>query len=322
MRRMTLALASMASVLVVLLHLVVGTKAALFTLTIALALSSGALIPTGEALGLRAAQTYGFSYAYPRAVGSLAFLLMVLGMGIIIDRYGVAPVPLIIALSLVATGLFGLYHPGGGAAPGELDQASSADAWRLLSNPIFWVFAGGFSLGQASHAVFYTYSSIQWRDSGFSGELIGGLWSIGVAAEIALMFGCGRWLVNRLGPANALGLAALAGIVRWSFMLTDPPVWLLWPLQTLHALTFGLSLLAGMAFVAEAVPRRLAATAQGMTAGLLGGATMAAITLFASFAAPIWAPSDLYWLAIAPATISFVLCYVLSKIWQGGALKM
>ncbi|MEM9097963.1 MAG: MFS transporter [Pseudomonadota bacterium] len=321
-RRLTLALAAGASALIILLHFMAGTKAALLALTIGLALTTAALIPTGEALGLRAAQSHRFSYAHARAIGSAAFLLTVLLLGTGIDHFGVAPVPIVILLSLFAAGLLGLIHPGGGAAPGELDQASTADAGKLLCNPVFWIFAAAFALGQASHAVLYTYSTIHWREAGLSGEVIGGLWAIGVAAEIALMFGAGRWLVGRLGPTRALGLAALAGVIRWSVMIADPPLWLLWPVQSLHAFTFGLSLLAGMAFLAEAIPRRLGATAQGVTTGLIGGSTMALATLLAGLAAPDWSQPALYWIALIPSATGLSFCFLLSRFWKGGPLQI
>ncbi|MEM8790211.1 MAG: MFS transporter [Pseudomonadota bacterium] len=321
-RRFTIAATAALSAIVILLHLAVATKAALFALTIAMALFSGGLIPTGEALGLRASQTYGFTYAHPRAVGSAAFLLVVLALGFVIDRFGPNPIPLVIIAALIVTGCLGMWHPGGGAAPSALDRASPRDTIALFRNRVFWIFATAFAFGQAAHGVFYTYSALHWREAGLSGQTIGALWSVGVVAEIVLMFVAGRAIVAWLGPTKSLIVAATAGVLRWSAMLSDPPLWMLWPLQSLHALTFALSLLAGMAFIAEAVPRRLAATAQGVTTGLIGGSMMAVITIASGFAAPVWPPESLYWIAVIPAAAGLMLCALLDRLWQREPLSV
>ena len=60
--------------------------------------------------------------------------------------------------------------------------------------------------------------------------------------------------------------AALGAIVRWTAMAFDPPMAMLPALQLLHAASFGAAHLGMMGFLARAVPRELAATAQGFAA--------------------------------------------------------
>ena len=63
-----------------------------------------------------------------------------------------------------------------------------------------------------------------------------------------------------------LAIGGLGAILRWSAMAFDPPVALLPVLQLLHAASFGAAHLGMMGFLARAVPRELAATAQGFAA--------------------------------------------------------
>ena len=78
-----------------------------------------------------------------------------------------------------------------------------------------------------------------------------------------------------------LGLAAVAGIVRWIVMALSADVPVLALMQPLHGITFALLHLACMRLIAEYVPVALAGTAQAVygTVGI-GGAT--ALLTFAS----------------------------------------
>ena len=95
--------------------------------------------------------------------------------------------------------------------------------------------------------------------------MIGLLWGLGVLAEIVLFALSGR-LPKWLPPTALLAIGGFGAIVRWTAMAFDPPVALLPALQLLHAASFGATHLGMMGFLARAVPRELAATAQGFAA--------------------------------------------------------
>ncbi|MEM8843171.1 MAG: MFS transporter [Pseudomonadota bacterium] len=315
-RRAMLAVMATLSALTICLHLPVESKGALMALTLLMGFVSAPLIPVGEALGMRAAQGNGFAYSHARALGSLAFLLMALGMGAAIDRVGPDGVLYTIAACLLLTALFGALHPGGGAAPGVTDRSRYRDILTLMRNRVFLLFAVSAALGQAAHGVYYAYSTLHWREAGFDGAEIGLLWSIGVAAEIALLFGPGHRIANWLGPVGALMVAALAGVIRWGAMALGPTGAVLWLLQAMHGLTFGLALLGTMAFVGRAIPRRLNATAQGVVGGLLGGLTLAVITMTAGALAAHLAPATLYLIALIPSAAALIAALLMNRLWD------
>ncbi|MEM6905935.1 MAG: MFS transporter, partial [Pseudomonadota bacterium] len=301
-------------------HSFAGSFGMLLALTLAASLATAPLIPLGEAMGLRAATRYGFAYAPVRAAGSLSFLAAALGTGWLLDHVSPAILPWLLAVSLLATAMLGWTHPGGGA-PLNLADRAPAGAWRdLLRHPAFLIFALATALGQGAHAVYYAFSVLIWQEAGLDAVTIGALWATGVAAEIWLMFGPGRSWLARLGPVRALALAALAGILRWGAMALGAEGWVLWPLQAMHALTFGLTHLAAMAFIAEAVPMRLAGTAQGLAAGLIGGSVMAGLILAAGQMAGEAAAPALYLLGAIAAAASFGAALLLGKLWRGGAI--
>jgi PPP family 3-phenylpropionic acid transporter len=106
---------------------------------------------------------------------------------------------------------------------------------------------------------------MQWRAEGLDGSVIGALWGLGVAAEVALLAVSGR-LPPWLGPAALLVIGSTGALIRWTAMAFDPPAALLPVLQLLHAGSFAATHLGLMGFMARAVPRELAATAQGFVA--------------------------------------------------------
>jgi PPP family 3-phenylpropionic acid transporter len=318
-RRAVVAGAALAAAIVFLLHLGIDTRPALLAATLAAAFVTAPLIPIGEALGLRAAAMHGFAYSHARAVGSLAFLVMNVGLGAAIARLGPGVVPWAVALCFLAVAGLGVLHPGGGAPPGAgLDRARWREALALLAQPVFLTFALAASIGQASHAVYYVYGTLTWLGQGIDAGVIGALWATAVMAEILLMLGPGRAWVARLGPARALLLGAAAGMLRWALMSLEPRLVLLWPVQALHALTFAMAHLGAMAFVAAAVPPRLQASAQGLYGGGIGGLAIALATLAAGAICASFTTATAYWLAAAMSAVALGAALRLEQIWDGG----
>jgi PPP family 3-phenylpropionic acid transporter len=320
-RRAVISVAALAAAVVFMAHLAIDTRPILLAATLATAFATAPLIPLGEALGVRAAAMHGFAYAHARAVGSLAFLAMSVGLGALIARLGSGVVLWAVALNFVVLAALGVVHPGGGAPPGAgLDRSRLRETLRLMAHSVFMIFAVAASIGQASHAVFYVYGTLSWVGQGIDPGLIGLLWATGVVAEIVLMLGPGRRLVARIGPAGAVVLAGAVGVLRWGLMSFEPPLGLLWPIQCLHAVTFGLGHLGAMAFVAAAIPPRLQASAQGLYGGGVGGLAIALATLAAGGINAAFGAASAYWLAAAMSGVGLLAALRLRRVWDGGLI--
>src|SRR5215813_4881915 len=135
------------------------------------------------------------------------------------------------------------------------------------------------SLVQASHAVYYGFSTIDWQASGYDGGVIGALWALGVMAEIAL-FALSARLPSTITPIALLLIGAAGALIRWSVMAVAPPLVALPLLQCLHALSFGATHLGALTLVARMAPPGANATAQGYFA-VTHGVTMAGATALA-----------------------------------------
>ena len=182
------------------------------------------------------------------------------------------------------------------AAPAPI----GTELWR--SAPFVTTVVGA-SLIQASHAVLYGFATLQWSSKGIDGTTIGLLWSLGVAAEIAL-FGASARIVARLGGANLILVGGLGAVVRWTAMGLDPPVLALPALQLLHALSFGATHLGAMDMLSKLADRR-SATAQGDFAAVQGGTFAAAMGASGSLVAALG--SAAYFAMAGVAAAGFVI---------------
>lgn len=297
-------------------HGLLGDRTLLMLATLCTGVVFAGMIPIADALGGAAARTAGFSYAPARSMGSLAFLLASLGVGWLIGQYGIVVAQWWIVVSLALTIWFGATHPGGGKVRQSVPPRF-ADLMQLLSEKRFLVFIGAIGFAQSSHAVLYAYGSLHWRALGVDEGVIGQLWAFAVGVETLLMLLFGTWLIRRFGAVGAITVSAAAGIVRWAIMMTDPSGAMLWVLQGFHALTFAAGHLGGIAFIAAAVPERLAASAQGMFSSAIGGILVALAMAGAAVIYPI-AGGLTYGVSAVMSAIGLVFAIWLGRIWTGG----
>jgi MFS transporter, PPP family, 3-phenylpropionic acid transporter len=248
-------------------HAVVGLAAGFIAIMAAFAVASvfyTPIMPLTDAYAMRGLQARGRAYGPVRLWGSAAFIAGSFVAGLALDL--IAAVHLIwlvvAALGLAAVAAAGLapLFPHG---PAATRPATRAKARALLRDPAFLAITAASSLIQASHAVYYGFSALDWRAAGLGGGTIAALWALGVVAEIALFAVSGRL---RIGSPTLLLVGAAGATIRWTAMAFDPPQLLLPLLQCLHALSFGATHLAALAFVVRAAPAEIGATAQGYLA--------------------------------------------------------
>src|SRR5690348_8944905 len=237
------------------------------------------VMPLTEAYALKGLSLRGRAYGPVRLWGSVAFVAASFATGLAIET--VAPDELIwmmvIAGILAAAASLVLMPIDAPAAERPAPQHR-----RLLRDRGFLAVLAAASLIQASHAVYYGFSSLQWRGDGLGGGTIAALWAIGVAAEIVLFAISGRM---RISPPSLLMLGAAGALVRWGVMMLDPPAVLLPVLQVLHALSFGATHLGALTYVARRAGEAQAATAQGHLAIALSAVMACASAL----AGPLYA---------------------------------
>jgi PPP family 3-phenylpropionic acid transporter len=275
------------------------------------ATAAAALVPLSDVLTLRLAGREGFSFSLPRGCGSAAFVAANLVMGALLLR---APVDAVIvwitaaALGVAVVSAFVLpAEPVIDGAP-VLGRDRFRGLGRLVGDPTFMTAIFAIGAAQAAHAFYYGFSAILWKAQGIGEAVTGQLWAVGVAVEIAFMWWIEPWRRRvGVGPWPWLVLGAGAAVVRWSAMAFAPPLWLLWPLQALHALSFAATFLAGLQIVERLAPRDSQTAAQTLSsvlsAGvLIGLATATAGPLYDAYGAGgYWAMAGLAGLGLLAA---------------------
>jgi PPP family 3-phenylpropionic acid transporter len=242
----------------------------------------GSMSPLTDVITLRRGARDGFAYATPRGVGSIAYIVGNVGMGLVLL---VAPSIAVLAWTLAAASLTGLgARLALPAEPVRLGDAhlTASDLWRglrrLLSDPSFVLVILANGLIQASHGFYYGFSALTWRKQGLPEGWIGVLWGFAVSAEVLFMWACEPWR-RRIGPLPLVIIGGLGAMIRWTALSTSPPLWLLFPLQALHALSFTATFLGGLRLVEQFSPPDSATAAQTLNSSVANGALTGLATI-------------------------------------------
>ena len=199
------------------------------------------------------------------------------------------------------------------------DVAASTTPWwkaeelvMLLRQPAFLAFllaAGGI---QAAHATFLTFATLIWQKQGLSGGWIGGLWAIGVFAEI-IVFAVSGWLVERFGAVALLICgAALSVAVNKPW---DEPLD-----QILHGVTYGASHIGAIHFIGKAIPLRATGSAQALYATVAAGVAMGFATIVAGWLYARYGGGSYAAMAVI-AVVALAASLRLNALWSGRELS-
>ncbi|MEO5378617.1 MAG: MFS transporter [Magnetococcus sp. DMHC-6] len=190
-----------------------------------------------EVTTLETIAKHGGDYGRIRLWGSIGFILLAMGMGPLVDRFGWQLVPIFLFFLFFIAGFISLLLPNM-ASMQKREKGSGGGMRTLLRRPgVGWFYLSTL-LMQFSHGTYYGFFSLHLHNHGFSGTSIGLLWALGVVSEVVFLY-YSRFLLGHFGVAWVLSLSfALAGL-RWGLYA----VTLWWPVlifgQMLHAFTFG-----------------------------------------------------------------------------------
>lgn len=256
------------------------------------ATAAAALIPLSDVMTLRVARREGFHFSLPRGCGSAAFVVANVGMGALLTRTSPCAIIIWIAVAAVLIAVTAWR-----VLPAERVTESTRvpglerfkGLGRLVADPVFMTAIFAVGAVQAAHAFYYGFSAIAWKAQGIPESVTGLLWAFSVLVEIGFMWVVEPWRRRvGIGPRAVLSIGATAAVVRWTLMAFSPPLLALWPLQTLHALSFAATYLAGVQIVERLSPPDSHTAAQTLSsvvsAGvLIGLATAASGPLYDAF---------------------------------------
>lgn len=274
------------------------------------------VIPMTESLATQAVRSHGIDYGKIRSFGSFAFILASFAGGWVIEHFGSSAAYWMILAVIASTLPAALLLP----RPPEREGASLkplrlADAGRLLRSRIFLLLLVTATLIQAAHALLYAFGTLHWHATGISPGTIGILWALGTGAEI-ITFSFAAWPLRRFGPLNLVIIGGLAGTLRWALTALDPPAGALVFIQLLHALSFGACHLGAVYLLANAVPQRHSATAQGLYSAMVGGIGMGGVMMASG---PLYdrLAGQAFFVMAGLSAAGVAVGLVLSRLWDG-----
>ena len=189
------------------------------------------------------------SYGIIRVWGSIAFIVMVLFMGYLIDVLSIRIILMAVFIgSILQTG-FSLRVPH--------VRRVRTDDFRLNPRRFFRkrmvVFLLCAFLMLMSHGAYYGFFSIHLENLGYDSAFIGMAWALASIAEIVVMVRS-RWIFSRLSYENVLILSFVVATIRWFLSgVAMSPYWILL-LQITHCVTYGLFHMASILYMDSLSP--------------------------------------------------------------------
>lgn len=235
---------ALASLGVLLLFPFAGGAPTLAVLMLLLFFLTAAQMPIGETIALDLARGDAGRYGRMRMWGSVGFIVTVLGAGPLLDRFGLAALPWLMAGAMALLVGVTLRLP---EQPLQRAPRRGASLGQRLREPAVLAFLASAFLMVFAHAALYSFFSLFLERHGYSTTAIGAIWAIGVVAEIAL-FMLQRHLFDRLSAMRLLAFSFLVCGLRFAMIgASEGALWVLVWAQLMHAATFGLHHSASMA---------------------------------------------------------------------------
>ena len=203
-------------------------------------------------------------YGRIRLWGSAGFLVTVFLAGAWFERFGMRSFPVWAAATLGLVLLCTFWLPDTREKPDAHALGVREPVGPVLRQPVVRWFFASLLFHVMAHFSIYGFLSLYLDSMGYSKAMIGTLWAVSVALEIAWFFGQGRlishlpmsrWLVV-CGAAMVLRMALTGGLGGWLAALFIA--------QVLHALTFATHHTACIAMLSKHFPGRLRGRGQAL----------------------------------------------------------
>lgn len=265
-----------------------------------------AALPQFEAVTLNHLGEQIQRYSRVRLWGSVGFIGAAVGVGLVVEDWGIGVAPALLLGLFAALWLNSLLVPENAAHP---PVRESPPLGSVLRRPAVIAFFTACFLNQAAHGPYYGFFSLYLETIGYSREWIGLLWGLGVAAEVGLFLAMHR-LLPRFGPRRlllaALALAALRWMLIGHFARGLP---LLLFAQTLHAFSFGVFHAVAIQLVHQFFPGSLQGRGQALYSSLTFGAGNALGSLAAGYLWQGAGPVAMYDLATVLGVLGWLVAW-------------
>jgi len=258
-----------------------------------------AVLPQFEAVTLNHLGLQIARYSHVRMWGSVGFILSAVGLGAVLDHFGLALLPYVIVMLMVGIWLSTLFVND---TVKIADVVEPIPLRRILARSDVRALLVVCVLMQASHGPYYTFYSLYLEQVGYSRTAIGQLWALGVVAEIVIFLYLHK-LSRRFALQHLLGLSLALTTVRWLLIgLFPESLLLLLFAQCLHAASFGIYHAVAIQMVHGYFAGKHQGRGQALYSSLGFGAGGAIGSLFSGY---LWASAGSTATFLVAAALSF-----------------
>jgi len=268
-------------------------------------LAAAAALPLVEAITLSALADQPGRYGPIRLWGSIGFMAAVMAGGMWLESHSVLIVPHAMLAFTLGTVVIAATLPPAHPRP-QTTQSVRLGAAALA------VLASGFCMA-AAHGVLYAFLTLHLQRLGYGASLIGFLWMLGVAAEVAVFVFLPA-LFRRYRLSTLLMASAALGAVRFLVIgwMADW-LFLLLAAQLLHAATFGSFHAAAVAAVQRLFSPHAQARGQTLFSSVAYGAGGAFGAVSAGWIWQAAGPGFAFSLSALAAGVGVFLAYPLKR---------
>ncbi|MCW8333834.1 3-phenylpropionate MFS transporter [Vibrio paucivorans] len=288
--------------------------------TVLFNLCCGPIVPLSDAMANYYARLKMLDYGRTRLWGSIAFIGGSTVVGFLVAQYGTNMILYTAMAGVLFSLLVGMRNTNPMPVTEQQDEAERPKLSKLLREWPVVKFLALVALIQGSHAAYYSFSSIYWKGAGYSEDIIGYLWSLGVVAEVAVFALSKRlfsgWSLRALFVAAAIGVMA-----RWGLTASTTAIAALVMIQLLHGVTFAMAHIAAIQYIQSSESHKMVAL-QALYNAIPLGAFIALMTTLSGWGYENWG-ANVFW---AMAVMGFLALFIKlepnkARIVDGSAVK-
>ncbi len=272
--------------------------------TILFNLCCGPIVPLSDAMANYYARLKMLDYGRTRLWGSIAFIAGSTVVGFLVAKFGSDMIIYTALAGVAASLLFSLRRTTPMPVTTEEEHAERPKLSELLRELSVVKFLVLVALIQGSHAAYYSFSSIYWKEAGYSEDIIGYLWSLGVVAEVAV-FAFSKRMFSGWALRTLFVVASLGVVARWGLTASTTALVALVMIQLLHGVTFAMAHIAAIQYIQNSEQRKMVAL-QALYNAIPLGAFIALMTALSGWGYENWG-ANVFWAMAAMGVLALFI---------------
>ncbi|MDA7842139.1 MFS transporter [Gammaproteobacteria bacterium] len=277
-----------------------------------------ASLPQFEAVTMNTLGSSYNKYSQIRLWGSLGFIISVLSLSVLTNKFGISVVPLCICFYLFLTWLVTLFIK----SPDAISKTHNNSLMSIVMKPAVVGILISCFLMQLSHGPFYAFFAIYLSENSYNTNLIGIIWSLGVIAEILIFMKISSW-IPKYGLQNLFIISFVFAVARWLLISFFADNIILVVIATLfHAITYGMYHAVSISLIHEYFTGELQGRGQALYSSVSFGLGGSIGSFYSGYFWESAGGSAVFLYASLFAFLGFIVSLILVKsnnksIWEG-----